>query len=493
MLSALRRVVLGHAVDKSAAPAHDTADLDGAFGAADVPARYPSTGLAGSARDFRDVSGPDIFQRVQGYADWQRGRLHNNLWPYSRATFSAPAPTCDIVDEAGQLVSGVNFSSQDYLNLASHPYVKEAAVKAIYDHGVHSAGSSILLGNTKYSLDLEEALADFLEYTHTTLFPTGWAAGYGVIKGLIRPNDHIILDGLAHACLQEGAQAATPNVHVCTHLNNKHVLRTLRKIRANDTENAILVVTESLFSMDSDTPDLAELQELCREYRATLLVDCAHDLGCIGEDGRGHIGLQKLAGKIDIVMGSFSKTFASNGGFVCANASHLRQYLKAFAGPNTFSNALSPVQAAVVLRAVEIIRSSEGRQLRRSLMDTTNYLRSKLVQHGFPPGGEPSAIVPVPLGDESFARLVSSRLPGRGVIANLVEFPAVAKGSARLRLQVMAKHTHRHVDRFVDGFEGAVNEARLLQQRETVANDAEAPQPELEDAGELAAFPAPRN
>jgi glycine C-acetyltransferase len=491
-IGALKRVVLGHG-DKSASLAglDDTVDTNGSFPRAAVPEHYPTTGLTGSARDFRDVSGPDIFTRVQGYADWQRGRLHNNLWPYSRATFSAPAPTCDIVDEAGQLVSGVNFSSQDYLNLSSHPYIKEAAVKAVYDHGVHSAGSAILLGNTKYSLDLEEAISDFLEYTHTTLFPTGWAAGYGVIKGLIRPKDHVIIDGLAHACLQEGAFSATPNVNICAHLNNRHVLRTLRKIRANDTENAILVVTEGLFSMDSDAPDLAELQELCHEYKATLLVDVAHDLGALGEDGRGQIGMQKLTGKIDIVMGSFSKTFASNGGFVCANASQLRQYLKAFAGPNTFSNALSPVQAAVVMRGFEIVRSAEGKQLRRSLLDAATYMRNKLVQHGFPPGGEPSAIVPVPLGEESFARLVSSRLPGRGVIANLVEFPAVAKGSARLRLQVMAKHTHRHVDRFVEGLEAAVTEARLMQRREAIAGER-APVPVEEEGAELAAFPAPQ-
>ena len=437
----------------------------------DFAPHLPEHALSGSARDYRDVAGPDILTRIQGYTAWQKSRVQSGLWPYSRATFSAPAPTCDIVDEAGQLVSGVNFSSQDYLNLASHPSVKEAAIKAIHDHGVHSAGSSILLGNTKYSLDLEQAISDFLGYSHTTLFPTGWAAGYGVIKGLTRPKDHVVIDGLAHACLQEGAAGATSNVHVCAHLNNQHFRRTLEKIRAKDTENAILVVTESLFSMDSDTPDLVGLQEICREYGATLIVDCAHDLGCIGEDGRGHLGLQKMAGKADIVMGSFSKTFASNGGFVSANSPQLRQYLKAFAGPNTFSNALSPIQAAVVLRAFEIVQSPEGRQLRRSLIEAAAYVRRRLAECNFEPMGDASGIVPVPLGKESFARLVSSRLPLRGVIANLVEFPAVAKGAARLRLQVMAKHTTRHVDRFIDGLAWATREARLIEGQRQIAQE----------------------
>jgi 7-keto-8-aminopelargonate synthetase-like enzyme len=462
MFAALKRAVLGADEDFAVTGEinHDAKDQGSPR---NLAISYPRSALGGSARDFRNVFGPDIFARLQGYSDWQKGRLQHGLWPYSRATFSAPMPTCDIVDEAGQLVRGVNFSSQDYLNLASHPAIKEAAIKAIHDHGVHSAGSAILLGNTKYSLDLEQALSEFLEYSHTTLFPTGWAAGYGVIKGLVRPDDHIVIDGLAHACLHEGAGAATSKIHRFGHLSNKHVLRTLQSIRAKDTDNAIMVVTESLFSMDSDTPDLVGLQEMCREYKATLVVDVAHDLGCIGEDGRGHIGLQKLAGKVDIVMGSFSKTFASNGGFVTAKSPQLRQYLKAFAGPNTFSNALSPVQAAVVLRGVELVQSSEGRQLRRNLLDAANYTRTKLMQRGFCPMGEASAIVPVPLGKESFARVVSSRLPGQGVIANLVEFPAVARGAARLRLQVMAKHNRGHIDRFIDGLEKAHAEASLVE------------------------------
>jgi 7-keto-8-aminopelargonate synthetase-like enzyme len=476
-IGALKRAVLRGFGDVEPAPARASpVDLPAVpAGVSDnIAGPFPHYALGGSARDFRDVQGPDIFERVRRYADWQHGRLEHGLWPYSRATYTAPMPTCDIVDESGRHMTGVNFSSQDYLNLASHPEIKEAAIQVIQDHGVHSAGSSILMGNTKHSLDLERTISEFLGYSHTTLFPTGWAAGYGVIKGLVRPHDHIIIDGLAHACLHEGSASATPNINVCGHLNNKHVRHVLKKIRAKDTQNAILVVTESLFSMDSDTPDLRELQQVCREYNATLLVDVAHDLGCIGEDGTGHIGKQGLIGKVDLVMGSFSKTFASNGGFVCANSPELRQYLKAFAGPNTFSNALSPVQSAVVLKAMQIVRSAEGRALRRSLLDAVTYLRVKLMQRGFAPMGEPSAIVPVPLGAESLARIVSSKLPEQQVIANLVEYPAVARGAARLRLQVMAKHSRLHVDRFVDGLEKALKEAHhihsaALPDRETTA------------------------
>ena len=142
--------------------------------------------------------------------------------------------------------------------------------------------------------------------------------------------------------------------------------------------------------MESDTPDIGALAELCHEYDATLMVDVAHDLGCLGEDGRGHIGLQKMLGKVDIVMGSFSKTFASNGGFVATPSRSVQQYLRYFSTPSTFSNALSPIQAAVVLKAFEIVESQEGRDRREALMRNILSLRAKLIAYGMEVYGDPS-------------------------------------------------------------------------------------------------------
>lgn len=222
--------------------------------------------------------------------------------------------------------------------------------------------------------------------------------------------------------------------------------RYLRRIRARDVTNAILVVTESLFSMNSDTPDLRALQALCREFNATLLVDVAHDLGCLGPRGRGHIGLQGMLGEVDIVMGSFSKTFASNGGFVACKTTAVKQYLKFFGSSAMFSNALSPVQCATVLKTFEIIQSAEGQRLRDTMLDRATYLRSVLGQAGFQVMGDPSAIVPVMVGAEGLARMASRQLTQLGVVANLVEYPAVAKGAARFRLQVMAQHSRENCD-----------------------------------------------
>src|SRR5271170_5988734 len=388
----------------------------------------PEAALRGSMRDFRVPRGSNLLDRVGGFYEWQNIRRRNGVWPFSRSTQSGPAAVCLARDDSGSTMTGVNFASQDYLSLSAHPEIKATASSTIEKFGVHSAGSPALVGNTRDSIALERKIADFLEMPEAVLFPTGWAAGYGVIRGLVRSADHIVIDALAHVCLQEGANAATRNIYTHRHLDLEHCRHWLQKIRANDAENGIMVVTEGLFSMDSDTPDIAALQDLCHEYGATLLVDVAHDLGSLGEDGRGHIGMQKMLGKVDLVMGSFSKTFASNGGFVACRNRAVKEYLRFYSPSATFSNALSQAQAAVVLKAFEIVESAEGRGLRRELMTNVLNLRATLSKQGMGFYGDPSAIVCVKVGTEMVARLVSRQLPDLGLLANLVEYPAVSKG-----------------------------------------------------------------
>ena len=411
----------------------------------DFYASVPPAALTGSMRDFRVPSGADLLGRTEGFFRWQDLRRQNGLWPFSRATEDGPKTVCSAQDDSGNGFRGVNFASQDYLSLSSHPAIKAAAIETIGRCGVHSAGSPALVGNTSHSVALERKIADFLQMDHVVLYPTGWAAGFGVVKGLVRSADHVVMDMLSHSCLQEGASAATTNIHLFRHLDNEYCREILAKIRAKDKENGILVITEGLFSMDSDTPDLANLQALCHELNATLVVDVAHDLGCLGEDGRGHIGTQNMLGKIDVVMGSFSKTFASNGGFVACRSRAVKEYLRFYSAPATFSNALSPVQAATILEAFEIVDSIEGRKLRHELLANITRLRRELHEASLEFYGDPSAIVCVKMGSEALARLVSRQLPELGLVANLVEFPAVPKGSARIRMQVMSKHTEKNI------------------------------------------------
>lgn len=421
----------------------------------------PEAALAGSLRDFRAPEGADLISRVAGFYEWQNLRREHELWPYARSTSTAPQARCEAKSDTGQSFSGINFASQDYLSLSSHPAVKAAAIAAIGEYGVHSAGSAALLGNTANSLLLESALSDFLGGREVVLYPTGWAAGYGSVQGFVRGNDHVVMDILAHSCLQEGAKAATNNVHYHGHLNLDALTRKLDRIRAQDQTNGILVVTESLFSMHSDTPDLLAMRALCDQYNATLLVDCAHDLGSIGEDGLGHLGLQNAMDAADIIIGSFSKTFGSNGGFIAVKSRAAAEYLKYYSATHTFSNALSPVQAATVLSALNIVRSEEGRTLRRKLMDNILYLRAEMTKAGLETLGDPSPIVPVSLGLEGVGRFASRHLMALGGIANLVEYPAVPQGGARFRFQVMAAHSFEDIDQVVAILARAMRDADL--------------------------------
>jgi 7-keto-8-aminopelargonate synthetase-like enzyme len=421
----------------------------------------PEAALTGSLRDFRAPEGPDLISRIAGFYEWQNLRREHELWPYARSTATAPKARCEARSDTGEAFSGINFASQDYLSLSSHPAVKAAAIAAIEEYGVHSAGSAALLGNTANSLLLEQGLSAFLGDREIVLYPTGWAAGYGSVQGFVRANDHVVMDILAHSCLQEGAKAATQNIHYHGHLNLDALSRKLERIRASDTVNGIMVVTESLFSMHSDTPDLLAMRALCDRHNATLLVDCAHDLGSIGDDGLGHLGLQNAMGAADVIIGSFSKTFGSNGGFIAVKDKATAEYLKYYSATHTFSNALSPVQAASVLCALNIVRSEEGRMLRRKLMDNILYLRAEMTRAGLETLGDPSPIVPVRLGLEGVGRFASRHLMALGGIANLVEYPAVPQGGARFRFQVMASHTHADIDQVVAILAQAMRDADL--------------------------------
>ncbi|WP_349363138.1 MAG: pyridoxal phosphate-dependent aminotransferase family protein [Roseitalea porphyridii] len=405
--------------------------------------------LTGSLRDYKAMTGTNMLSRTDGFFDWQEERRRCDLWPYAKSTATAPKTHCAAKTDSGFAMEGVNFASQDYLSLSSHPAVKEAAVEAIKEYGVHSAGSAALLGNTRHSLLLEQRITAFLDGRETVLYPTGWSAGFAAIQGFVRPDDHVVMDVLAHSCLQEGARASTRNIHYHGHLNIRAMERRLQKIRASDTENGILLVTESLFSMHSDTPDIAAMRALCDEYDAVLLVDCAHDFGSMADDGRGHMSLQNVLHDVDIIIGSFSKTFASNGGFISVKDRASAEYLKYYSATQTFSNALSPVQAAAVLAAFDIVDSAEGRDRRRKLMDNILYMRSEMTKVGLETLGDPSAIVPVRVGAEGLARIASRELSGLGAIANLVEYPAVPQGGARFRVQVMSDHSHADVDQLV--------------------------------------------
>lgn len=373
-------------------------------------------------------------------------------------------PSVKAADRRGRALGDcLNFASQDYLALSFDEQIRQAVREAVDQHGVHAAGSPALVGNSAPTVRLEAVLSEWLQCAETVLFPSGWGACYGAIKVLVRRHDHVVMDELAHASLQEGARAATPNVHVFRHLSVDSLARRLKRIRAQSPQAGILVVTESLYSMDADVPDLRAHQALAHEHGATLLVDMAHDLGVLGEQtGRGALETQGMLGKVDVIVGSFSKAFAANGGFVASNAPGLKLAMKFGAGPLTFSTGLSPIQASVALKGLEIVRSLEGRERRRRLMRISESLRAELAQRGYTLLGQPCAIVPVLMGGVARSRLMARCLVEQGVLVNLVEHPAVSRNASRLRLQLMASHEATHVQACVQAIHHAAQRADAM-------------------------------
>lgn len=411
---------------------------------------------------YAQPTGPDLLARTEPFFEWQDARRQEGLWPYSRSLDAGPHPACAMHSETGTAAMGLNFVSNDYLSLSTHPQVLEAAHRTLRDHAMHSAGSGMLGGNSALSLQLEEAVAEALQTPHVALFPTGWGAGFGTITALVKPDDYVVMDTLAHACLQSGAAAATKNVVRFRHLDNDAVRRHLKKIRSRGTQNGILVVSEGLFSMDSDFPRIDELQAICHEWNATLLVDVAHDFGSMGPNGTGTIGAQEMLGRVDLVMGAFSKTFGTTGGFLATRSPAVRQFVRVFGGPHIFSSAIQPLSAGVAMEALRIVRSDEGERLRGKLMENIVTLRQELHRRGIDPMGDPSPVVPVIVGDAPVARVAAKMIFERGVFMNLVEYPAVPIRGSRFRLQVMAGHSQEQTRAAAAVVAGAIHEARQI-------------------------------
>jgi len=415
--------------------------------------------LMQSLAHFSIPAGNDLLERTKRFHKFVGSRAEFGLWPFSRVFESPMGPRTEVSDYNGVRRSGINFSSTDYLGLSKHPRVMEAGIEALKKYGPHSAGSAVLIGNSRPTVDLEQAVADLVQMEHVLLYPTGWAAGYSSITAFVRPRDYIVMDYLSHACLQQGAFAATSQVSYFAHNDPADLAQKLSGIRAKDARNGILVVTEGLFSMDSDSPDLGALQDAARSYGATMLVDIAHDLGSMGPGGGSMLAVHGVLGKVDLVMGSFSKTFGTNGGFLATRSAEAKQFAKYFGNAHMFSTFMAPMQATMALEAIKICRSSEGDALRDRLLRVSNAIRDGFAQHGMTCLGSPSGIVPVPFNNDRVARLATRRIAEQGVFVNHVEYPAVPIGGARIRMQVMATHDENDAKEAVARIVAARNQA----------------------------------
>lgn len=331
----------------------------------------------------------------------------------------------------------VNFASNDYLGLSQHPCVKAAARSAIDGFGTGSAASRLVTGTQHPHTKFEEAIAAFKGAESALLFSTGYAAAVGTISSMVGPGDVVILDKLAHACLIDGAKLSGASLRVFPHNNIAKLRDHLAWARKTYPQGKTLIVTESIFSMDGDFGDLAQIVDLKREFQALLLVDEAHATGIIGPHGTGWVNALGLTRQVDVQMGTLSKAFGASGGFICGSQTII-QLLINRARSFIYSTALPPASAAAATAALEIVRGEEGEILRSALWNNVRLLAENLAP--IKRQAQVSPIFPLLISDEQQALLLAENLYANGFMVPAIRYPTVARGSARLRIALSSSH-----------------------------------------------------
>jgi len=328
--------------------------------------------------------------------------------------------------------------SNNYLGLADHPSVREAAAEAAMRWGVGAGASRLVSGTMTVHRRLEERLADFEHSEACLLFGSGYLANIGVIGALAGRGDTIFSDELNHASIIDGCRLSRAEVVVYRHRDVEHLDWSMRRHGGGGGSARRLIVTDSVFSMDGDVAPLAAIAELADLHGARIVVDEAHATGNLGPGGRGAVAEAGLEGEIDVVVGTLGKALGSYGAYACANAEMIR-YLINTARPLIFSTAPSPPAIAGALAALALLRERPQRVQR--LRSNARVLRRSLAAEGFPVADSEMQIVPLILGEEQAAMHMCQEAIGRGVFAQAIRPPTVPTGSSRLRLTAMASHT----------------------------------------------------
>jgi glycine C-acetyltransferase/8-amino-7-oxononanoate synthase len=324
--------------------------------------------------------------------------------------------------------------SNNYLGLADHPRVREAAAEAAMRYGVGAGASRLISGNMTVHRRLEAELADFEGSEACLLFGSGYLANAGIISTLAREGDVVLSDSLNHASIVDGCRLAKARTFVYDHCDVEHLEYGLREAAGR----AALIVTDGVFSMDGDVAPLPEIVELARRYDARVMVDEAHGTGALGPGGRGAVAAAALEDEVDVVVGTLGKSLGSYGAYVCCD-SEMAEYLVNSARTLIFSTALPPPAVAGALAALDLLRSSPQRV--DKLQRNARVLRESLREEGLHTGESDTQIVPLVVGDAAAAMTACEKALKKGVFAQAIRPPTVPDGTSRLRLAVMASHT----------------------------------------------------
>ncbi len=363
------------------------------------------------------------------------------------------------------LVKMVNFSSNDYLNMSQHPRVIAAAMDALRQYGAGSGASCNAAGRTKMKVDLEAEIADTFEYEGALVYPTGFMTNTGVLNAVLRKNDVAILDMLSHASIMDGVECR--NKLFFLHNDMQSLESTLS--RAKRQYSNMVVVTDGVFSMDGDIANLPEIAGLCKKYSALLMVDEAHAFGVLGKNGLGmadHFNMPPDT--IDILVGTFSKSIGSAGGFVTGSKA-LVTYLRFGSRPYIFTTAPFVPAMAAALESIRVIKEDSER--RANLWRNIRYFKSKLKANKFNIGNAETSIFPVILGNHNRVLDVARIMGMNGVLATGFPYPIVARKQTRVRMTVTAGMTLEQLDKGHDVLCNAIAQSEASEKvmvRETI-------------------------
>ncbi len=355
-------------------------------------------------------------------------------------------PCDNVINLNGKKV--VNLSSNNYLGLANHPRVKQAAIDAVNKYGAGAGAVRTIVGNQDIIGELENLLAEFKHEEAVTCFQSGLNCNIGTISAITNKGDLIISDELNHASIIDGVRLSRADKAIYKHSDMESLEQIL--IEKREQYNQVLIITDGVFSMDGDLAKLPEIVNLAEKYDALTYVDDAHGSGVLGESGRGTVDHFKLHGRVDFIMGTLSKAIGVVGGYI-ASKQETKTWLSHRARPLLFSTALPPAATAAAIESVKMLMESE--EYSNKLWDNANYFKEKLGALGFDTGHSETPITPVMIGNEAKTMEFSKALLDEGVYVSGIVFPTVPKGKGRLRCMISASHTRYDLDFSVAKFE----------------------------------------
>lgn len=378
--------------------------------------------------------------------------ISKGIYPYYKPIESEQST---VVTIGGKQV--LMFGSNSYLGLANDPRLKEAAKAAIEKYGTSCSGSRLLNGTLDIHVELEEKLSKLVGKESAVCFSTGFQVNLGVVSALCGRNDYLLLDSLDHASIVDGSRLSFSKVWKYSHNDNESLEA---KLKLCNPDSVKLIVTDGIFSMEGDIAPLPEIVDLAEKYDADIMVDDAHGLGVLGCQGRGTANYFGLTDKVTLIMGTFSKSFGSLGGFIAADE-EIINYLKHNARSLIFSASMPPANVAAVSKAIDIMLEEPERI--GHLWDVSDYARMQFKSRGFDIGHSETPIIPLFVRSSEKAFWLCNRLLDDGVFVTPVIAPAVPENDTLIRFALMATHTFEQVDEALDKITKAFKEAQIIE------------------------------